>query len=610
MRSMLTFDTTLTPTQAERREWEIQARAGDPVALGNLVETAAGFRLRPAERWRVQALDFLVRLAVEEPSVETLVRARFMEVRLPSDRLALAELVVKRSPLHRQFVYAHAPLSIDDIDAMLNDATQSRRYHRNLVGIVYAARNGEAWGELALVELAQKKRPGAFDELYRAKDASVVRPLLKRKLPDQKVDEASQNVWERASKGIETVRYPLAFDAWLQRITEKEISDSTRADDRHGQRTHATEPNAPAIDAALLREAATRTDPIDLIEYRDTLQRALAESGCSEADKVLLWNRDVLEVPRELLTHPGQTPNALSVRLSRMRKHVRKVIVAVVTLIALAGGLTAIRSAEPAADRMAVGVVITLDASGSLQPGFTITGFAASLSAAGVGFRCNNCPLSMLSSVASWSLSALSAVNDGTDFSYNDTTRLLDGFTDTNGRVTVEFDPSGRLERVASPRGVASYTYGATGELSSSLDVDGGQSTYMYDSNSNLTSLADPHGKTTRFVYDEQRRLQALRLPNGASASFGYDALDCLSWIRLPGGLTTRLSHDAAGRLTTVTDPKGRLTSITYDADGRMRSLTRPDGQETLYSYDALGRVVRAQASISQTVLPTVTRGH
>lgn len=138
----------------------------------------------------------------------------------------------------------------------------------------------------------------------------------------------------------------------------------------------------------------------------------------------------------------------------------------------------------------------------------------------------------------------------------------------TRGHHVTSFDPTGRLTGVAIRGQGLTFSYGATGRIS---------------------TVTDSVGRVVTLTYTtDDSRLARVTLPDGRYVQYGYDAGNRLASVRDLRGGTTTYTYDAGGRVASETDPNGHLVfRNTYNqTTGRIVSQLDAKGNETLFAWD------------------------
>ena len=171
--------------------------------------------------------------------------------------------------------------------------------------------------------------------------------------------------------------------------------------------------------------------------------------------------------------------------------------------------------------------------------------------------------------------SVTDALNNATSYAY-DTANSRTLVTDALGNITTyEYDAAGQLNKITVPAvgGVSasqSFTWDASGNLTTSTDGEGKRVVMQYDANGNLTLRRDEAGNTIERAYDSRNQLIAETTylspdPDGA------DPANANIQGAPTGAITTRYAYDSAGKsqLRFVISPEGRVSEIRYDSRGQ-----------------------------------------
>jgi RHS repeat-associated protein len=147
--------------------------------------------------------------------------------------------------------------------------------------------------------------------------------------------------------------------------------------------------------------------------------------------------------------------------------------------------------------------------------------------------------------------------------------------TDAGGKTTYAYDNQDRLITKTTPQGTLTYTYDATGNVSSmaSSNANGASVGYTYDNLNRLSTVVDnrlPVGQnTTTYSYDPASNLATVTYPNGLQSSFTYDDLNRLKSMN---GYTYQLGP--TGNRTSASEPSGRAVNWSYDGIYRLTNET------------------------------------
>jgi RHS repeat-associated protein len=150
--------------------------------------------------------------------------------------------------------------------------------------------------------------------------------------------------------------------------------------------------------------------------------------------------------------------------------------------------------------------------------------------------------------------------------------------TDENGAVTtITTDGLGRILSVEGADVARFITWGANGQRSSEVDVNGGTTTYGYDKYDRLTSIVAPGNVTTTLAYTGNNHLLSSTDADGVVISHEYTYAGDLYRTMRDGTRTER--------------------TRTYDVLGRPLDVTEA-GVRSVYRYDGLGRVDRVERGL------------
>jgi RNA polymerase sigma factor (sigma-70 family) len=170
--------------------------------------------------------------------------------------------------------------------------------------------------DAVLVAAARRGDRGAFAELYRAHAPAVARRARTRaSREEQVVADVVQEVFTRAFEGLDRLRDPARFGAWVGSIADHVIADHHRTGDRIRRLDEAT----------ARRLEARETGPDGLAEARElaaVLRRSLAGLPPRDARALALVGGLDLS-PGELGAALGVSRGAAKVLVHRARKRLR-----------------------------------------------------------------------------------------------------------------------------------------------------------------------------------------------------------------------------------------------------------------------------------------------
>ena len=194
--------------------------------------------------------------------------------------------------------------------------------------------------------------------------------------------------------------------------------------------------------------------------------------------------------------------------------------------------------------------------------------------------------------------------------------------------LTFTYGATGLVTSVADAAGATRtyYDYNASNQLTQirTLSVANATSTlvrYTYDAAGRLAtvvvdlspadnSIADGKTFTTTYAYvGSTKQLQSVTQSDGSSLTFGYVANDPtfkLQSVTDAIGNKTSFSYDAANRKTTVTDANGQASVCAYDAAGQLLSVAVPSAAGTAttsYVYNTNGDLTQLTDPSGRTIV-------
>jgi RNA polymerase sigma-70 factor (ECF subfamily) len=165
-----------------------------------------------------------------------------------------------------------------------------------------------------LAELARHGDRAAFDELLRRHDHRM-RSLAYRLMADRsRMDDALQEAYLNAFKGLSRFRPDSDFGGWLYRITYNACIDELRRQKRSPHR----------MDEGYDR-ASSRPGPEQLVSNSEAVRQALADLPTDQRVTVVLVDGEGFDhrAAAEIL---GIAPGTVASRLSRARARLRRLL--------------------------------------------------------------------------------------------------------------------------------------------------------------------------------------------------------------------------------------------------------------------------------------------
>jgi len=165
-----------------------------------------------------------------------------------------------------------------------------------------------------LVELARRGDRGAFDELLRRHDDRM-RGLAYRLLADRHaMDDALQEAYVNAYRGLARFKAGSNFGTWLYRITYNACIDEIRRRKRR-----------PVADEDAGEGASGRPGPERVVSAAETVRAALAELPVSQRVTVVLVDGEGFD-HQEVAKILGVAPGTVASRLHRARAALRRTL--------------------------------------------------------------------------------------------------------------------------------------------------------------------------------------------------------------------------------------------------------------------------------------------
>ncbi|MBM9512730.1 RHS repeat-associated core domain-containing protein [Desulfogranum marinum] len=165
---------------------------------------------------------------------------------------------------------------------------------------------------------------------------------------------------------------------------------------------------------------------------------------------------------------------------------------------------------------------------------------------------------------------------------------LVETINATGLHTTMEYDPLGRLTRLAEAGKSTGYIYDQDDNLTQFTDPKGHITTFTYDDLGRKTSRIAPDTGIIYYSYDEAGNFISSIDALGRSIEYTYDSSSRLTQRTYEGIFETFIYDTATngiGRLTTVTDEHGTRT-LQYNSSGRLTTDSRSiNGTESAISY-------------------------
>ncbi|MGQ0434307.1 MAG: RNA polymerase sigma factor, partial [Microthrixaceae bacterium] len=168
--------------------------------------------------------------------------------------------------------------------------------------------------DVELVEVARRGDRPAFAELLRRHDDRM-RGLAFRLLADRHaMDDALQEAYLKAYRGLDRFRPGGDFGAWLYRVTYNACVDELR-----------TRKRSPVTRSEPVDEASPQPGPERVVSAAETVRSALADLPTAQRVTVVLVDGEGLD-HREVAKILGVAPGTVASRLHRARAALRRVL--------------------------------------------------------------------------------------------------------------------------------------------------------------------------------------------------------------------------------------------------------------------------------------------
>ena len=178
-------------------------------------------------------------------------------------------------------------------------------------------------------------------------------------------------------------------------------------------------------------------------------------------------------------------------------------------------------------------------------------------------------------------------------YSYSASGGLTSYIDPLGGKVVITYEPGTRLLTGFTDQlgDKIQYTYDNAGNLTGITYQDGSGSNYQYNTNGLLSSYTTARGQTVSYSYNGSGRLIEQAFGDGTTEQYAYNAAGDLISAQARDSGVTSYTYNANNQLTSVTAPKVGTESFNYDAYGRLIEILEPNGSATVYAYDAAGRL-------------------
>ena len=123
---------------------------------------------------------------------------------------------------------------------------------------------------------------------------------------------------------------------------------------------------------------------------------------------------------------------------------------------------------------------------------------------------------------------------------------------------------------------------------------------YTFNASGQVTSVTERNGWVMNYTYNSAGQLSQVTNNFGRSINFGYNAIGQLTQLTPPDGNAITYSYDGQGRLQQVNYADGTVRTYFYENANLPNALTgvAVNGvRDTTYAYDGMGRSISSQQS-------------
>ncbi|WP_336763652.1 polymorphic toxin-type HINT domain-containing protein [Paenibacillus sp. USHLN196] len=133
--------------------------------------------------------------------------------------------------------------------------------------------------------------------------------------------------------------------------------------------------------------------------------------------------------------------------------------------------------------------------------------------------------------------------------------------------------------------------YDLSGNVTASIDGNGGRTTYTYDALGQIATATTPKQETSRYFYSYQGQVTRIVSANGQTVTKQFDELGRIIKQIPPmlDGSATTFYYDKKSNLIRKQDRLGKITEYTYNSDNMLTGFKGPDTSVS-YTYDEMGR--------------------
>jgi YD repeat-containing protein len=177
-----------------------------------------------------------------------------------------------------------------------------------------------------------------------------------------------------------------------------------------------------------------------------------------------------------------------------------------------------------------------------------------------------------------------------------DSSNRLTGANYRGRSLSFSYDATGHVTSISDSAGRSvSYSYTADGRLAQQTNAAGGIVAYQYDGSGNLVSIGygPAYFNTIAYLSDPPyTSVATVTTPDGGVRRYSVPNDPTQIQVTDGNGNATLYVSNPAGLLLSSTDPAGNTVSYIYDTSGRRIGTVDPNGDTASFTYDANGNLV------------------
>lgn len=189
--------------------------------------------------------------------------------------------------------------------------------------------------------------------------------------------------------------------------------------------------------------------------------------------------------------------------------------------------------------------------------------------------------------------------NKITNYNFNGTGNLV-GIQTPRGSTSITYNTNGTINNFTDPMNrTTTLTYNSYGNIATVTNNMNHITSYTYDAASRMLSFTDANLRLTSFLYDYNDNVTRISKPSSNFTNYSYDANDNLYTVSDPNNQTTTFNHNYKDLLSSIFNPIMNQTSFDYHENGMIRTKEKPDFQSIVYAYDNSNRLQSISGAIT-----------